>query len=236
MLQLIAPRSAPTSNGLYSAANWRSTISRLSTSRPARCRVSRPWFVGIIRPAADSAVWQRTQGREFTIAVNMSARQLQDPGLIAKIQAALAASGISANALILEITESATVEDTERSIEVLNSLKTLGVRLAIDDFGTGYSSLSYLRRFPVDQLKVDQSFVSELVTNPEDLAIVSSVINLGHSLGLSVVAEGVETVDQLEKLCDMGCDQAQGFKWRRPADAQDVSSWLDSLAGEAALA
>jgi two-component system sensor kinase len=182
------------------------------------------------------AVWQRTQGREFTIAVNMSARQLQDPGLIAKIQAALAASGISANALILEITESATVEDTERSIEVLNSLKTLGVRLAIDDFGTGYSSLSYLRRFPVDQLKVDQSFVSELVTNPEDLAIVSSVINLGHSLGLSVVAEGVETVDQLEKLCDMGCDQAQGFKWRRPADAQDVSSWLDSLAGEAALA
>jgi EAL domain-containing protein (putative c-di-GMP-specific phosphodiesterase class I) len=109
------------------------------------------------------------------------------------------------------------------------------VGLAIDDFGTGYSSLSYLRRFPVDQLKIDKSFVAELVTNPEDLAIVSSVISLGHSLGLSVVAEGVETGDQLEKLCEMGCDQGQGFKWRRPDGATSVSTWLASLDGNAAL-
>jgi len=182
-----------------------------------------------------AAVWQSMLGRRLTIAVNMSARQLQDPGLLAKVRAALAASGLDASCLILEVTESATVEDTKRAIEILKSLKEIGVGLAIDDFGTGYSSLSYLRGFPVDQLKVDKSFVSELVTNREDLAIVSSVINLGHSLGLSVVAEGVETDDQLEKICEMGCDQGQGFKWRRPADAQDVSLWLSSLEGDLAL-
>jgi diguanylate cyclase (GGDEF)-like protein len=182
------------------------------------------------------AEWRRLFSRELTIAVNMSTRQLQDPGLISKITAALAASNLSADALVLEITESATVEDTERAIEVLDSLKALGVGLAIDDFGTGYSSLSYLRRFPVDQLKIDQSFVSEVVTNSEDRAIVSSVINLGHSLGLSVVAEGVETVDQLVKLCEMGCDQAQGYKWRRPSDADEVSAWLESLDDEAVIA
>jgi predicted signal transduction protein with EAL and GGDEF domain len=182
-----------------------------------------------------TAIWQRALGRDLTIAVNMSARQIQDPGLLAKVRAALASSGLKPSSLILEITESSTVDDTKRAIEILKTLKEIGVGLAIDDFGTGYSSLSYLRRFPVDQLKVDKSFVSELVTNPEDLAIVSSVINLGHSLGLSVVAEGVETPDQLEKLCEMGCDQGQGYKWRRPADAVDVSEWLASLDHQVAL-
>jgi len=180
------------------------------------------------------AMWQKMIGRELTIAVNISARQLQDPGLTSKIRLALATSGLHPNSLVLEITESATVEDTEGTIGVLNALKTLGVRLAIDDFGTGYSSLSYLRRFPVDQLKVDRSFISELVTNPEDLAIVSSVINLGHSLGLSVVAEGVESAEQLLRLTEMSCDQGQGFIWRRPASVQDVSQWLESDDGRLA--
>jgi len=191
------------------------------------------WFLR--QACSQAATWQKAMGREFAIAVNMSARQIQDPGLIAKVQIALATSGLNAHSLILEITESATVEDTERAIEVLKSLKEIGVGLAIDDFGTGYSSLSYLRRFPVDQLKIDKSFVSELVTTPEDLAIVSSVISLGHSLGLTVVAEGVETDDQMEKLCEMGCDQGQGYKWRRPADAFSVSEWLDTLDGSAVL-
>jgi EAL domain-containing protein (putative c-di-GMP-specific phosphodiesterase class I) len=181
------------------------------------------------------AIWQRALGQDLTIAVNLSARQIQDPTLIDKVHAALASSGLDPSCLVLEITESATMEDPMGAIQVLESLKDVGVGLAIDDFGTGYSSLSYLRHFPVDQLKVDKSFVSELVTNPEDLAIVSSVINLGHSLGLSIVAEGVETVDQLEKLCEMGCDQGQGFKWRRPADVRDVSTWLASLDGCAAM-
>jgi diguanylate cyclase (GGDEF)-like protein len=175
------------------------------------------------------AAWQRELGQDLTMAVNMSARQVQDPGVLDKVRAALASSDLSANRLILEITESATVDDPMGAIETLESLKEIGVGLSIDDFGTGYSSLTYLRRFPVDQLKVDKSFVSELVTNPEDLAIVSSVINLGHSLGLSIVAEGVETIDQLEQLCGMGCDQGQGFKWRRPAATDDVSAWLATL-------
>ncbi len=183
----------------------------------------------VLRKAcAQIAIWKKIVGHELTIAVNISARQLQDPGLTSKIRMALAASELSPNSLVLEITESATVEDTEGAIDVLNALKSLGVRLAIDDFGTGYSSLSYLRRFPVDQLKVDRSFISELVTNPEDLAIVASVINLGHSLGLSVVAEGVESEEQLLRLDEMKCDQGQGFIWRRPASAQSVSLWLKS--------
>jgi two-component system sensor kinase len=175
------------------------------------------------------ALWQRVIDRDLMVAVNVSARQLQSPTLVGEIAAALAESRLRPSSLVLEITESATVQDTEGAIARLQELKELGVGLSIDDFGTGYSSLSYLRRFPVDHLKVDRSFVAELMTNPEDLAIVSSVINLGHSLGLQVIAEGVETEDQLTKLCEMECDQAQGFKWRHPADAEEVGRWLVSM-------
>jgi EAL domain-containing protein (putative c-di-GMP-specific phosphodiesterase class I) len=131
-------------------------------------------------------------------------------------------------ALVLEITESATADDPETAIAQLESLRALGVELSIDDFGTGYSSLSYLRRYPVQHLKVDRSFISEVVTNPEDHAIVSSVINLAHSLGLHVIAEGVEDAAQLDELRGMGCDQAQGFYWRVPSPVDEVSAWLDS--------
>jgi diguanylate cyclase (GGDEF)-like protein/PAS domain S-box-containing protein len=175
------------------------------------------------------AVWQRILGGQQTIAVNVSARQLQGPGLVDEIAAALDETGLNAESLVLEITESATMEDTAGVMERLHSLKALGVGLSIDDFGTGHSSLTYLRRYPVDYLKIDRSFIADVVTNPEDLAIVSSVINLGHSLGLRVVAEGVETAAQLEKLCEMGCDQSQGFIWRHPAHQQDVASWLATL-------
>ncbi|HVA07423.1 MAG TPA: bifunctional diguanylate cyclase/phosphodiesterase, partial [Acidimicrobiales bacterium] len=186
----------------------------------------------LVNACHQAALWQATSGQDLTIAVNVSARQLQGQTLVEEIASALEESNLNANSLILEITESATVVDTESVINRLESLKSLGVGLSIDDFGTGYSSLSYLRRFPVDYLKVDRSFVAELVTSSEDLAIVSHVINLGHSLGLKVVAEGVETSEQLDKLCEMGCDQAQGFRWRHPADPEDVSQWLASLDGE----
>jgi EAL domain-containing protein (putative c-di-GMP-specific phosphodiesterase class I) len=174
-------------------------------------------------------MWRRAQGRDLTIAVNVSARQLQDPGLVDEIATALGESGLDPGALVLEITESATVEDTEGVITRLEELKSLGVDLAIDDFGTGYSSLSYLRRFPVDQLKVDRSFVAGVATSSEDRAIVASVINLAHALDISVVAEGVETVDQLGQLCEMKCDLAQGFHWPLPAEAQAVDQWLAVL-------
>ncbi len=184
----------------------------------------------VLRTACQQgADWQRALKRDLTIAINVSARQLQGPGLVNEVATALRDSGLKADALVLEITESATVEDTEGVMSRLQALKALGVSLCIDDFGTGHSSLTYLRRYPVDYLKIDRSFISNVVTNPEDFAIVSSVINLGHSLGLRVVAEGVETAAQLEKLGEMGCDQSQGFIWRHPADEQNVSCWLASL-------
>jgi diguanylate cyclase (GGDEF)-like protein/PAS domain S-box-containing protein len=175
------------------------------------------------------AVWRRAIERDLTIAVNMSDRQLQDPGLEAKVRAALAASELPASALVIEVMESATVEETTGTIEILNSLKQIGVKVAIDDFGNGFSSLSHLRDYPVDQLKMDRSFVSDVVANPEDHAVVSSVISLGHALDLCVVAVGVETPDQLNELREMGCDQGQGFRWRKPSPAQSVSDWLASL-------
>jgi EAL domain-containing protein (putative c-di-GMP-specific phosphodiesterase class I) len=180
---------------------------------------------------SQAAAWRLAHQRDLTMAVNVSARQLQAPGLVDVIASALEETGLDPGALVLEITESATVDNTEGVIARLAELKALGVGLAIDDFGTGYSSLSYLRRFPVDQLKVDRSFVAGLATNPGDLAIVASVVNLAGALGIRVVAEGVERVDQLEKLCEMGCDLAQGFNWLRPLDADDMGGWLGLLYG-----
>jgi EAL domain-containing protein (putative c-di-GMP-specific phosphodiesterase class I) len=188
----------------------------------------------VLRQACEQAtVWRHLTGRALTMAVNVSARQLQDPGLVGEIGTALHESKLDPGALVLEITESATVDDTEGVIARLEGLKALGVGLAIDDFGTGYSSLSYLRRFPVDQLKIDRSFVAGVATNSEDRAIAASVISLGHALGIHVVAEGVETVDQLEWLSEMDCDLAQGYNWLRPADAAQVSAWPGLMASPA---
>jgi EAL domain-containing protein (putative c-di-GMP-specific phosphodiesterase class I) len=177
--------------------------------------------------------WQtQNDGVPLTMAVNVSARQLQHPNLVGLVGDALAASGLDPSALVLEITESATVADTEATITRLRDLKDLGVGLAIDDFGTGYSSLSYLRRFPVDLIKIDRSFVAGMVHSREDAAIVSHVIGLAHAFGLKVVAEGVETVHQLEELTRLGCDLAQGYNWRRPEPAAAVESWLAAAFGE----
>jgi len=173
-----------------------------------------------------AAEWRAQDASDLTIAVNVSARQLQDPGLVPGIRAALDGSGLDAGSLVLEITESATVDDTEGVIARLEELKRLGVGLAIDDFGTGYSSLSYLRRFPVDQLKVDRSFVAGVAANAQDRAIVANVIDLAHAFGISVVAEGVETHEQLEVLAAMGCDLAQGYNWCRASDALSAAAWL----------
>jgi diguanylate cyclase (GGDEF)-like protein/PAS domain S-box-containing protein len=187
----------------------------------------------VLRRACEQIVgWRYRTGRDLTMAVNVSARQLQDPGLVGEIGSALHDAGLDPAALVLEITESATVDDTEGVIARLEELKALGVGLAIDDFGTGYSSLSYLRRFPVDQLKIDRSFVAGVVTNGEDRAIVASVVGLAHALGANVVAEGVENIDQLEWLSELHCDLAQGFNWLAPAPADVVERWPALLGGQ----
>ncbi|MDQ6909770.1 MAG: EAL domain-containing protein [Actinomycetota bacterium] len=172
-------------------------------------------------------------GTPLGMNVNVSPRQLQDHFFVAEVVRALQESECDPGLLTLEITETTGVEDPEATITRLCELKALGVQLAIDDFGIGYSTLSYLRRFPVDQLKIDRSFVSGLGHNPDDTAIVANVIALAHSLGLQTVGEGVETVEQMEHLMRLGCDQAQGYNWCRPSVVEELEEWL-ALSGVAA--
>ncbi|MGH8866854.1 MAG: EAL domain-containing protein, partial [Actinomycetes bacterium] len=147
-------------------------------------------------------------------AVNVSGRQLvAGAGLVESVKAALDEYGPDPENLILEVTESALLEDAEAALRVVKELKRLGVGIAIDDFGTGYSSLLYLKRFPVDLLKVDRTFVSGLGQSQEDTAITRSIIDLAHSFGISAVAEGIETRAQLDVLRSMGCTYGQGFLW-----------------------
>jgi diguanylate cyclase (GGDEF)-like protein/PAS domain S-box-containing protein len=163
-----------------------------------------------------------------SIAVNLSARQFQQHDLAKEIRSVLAATGLAASQLCLEITESLAMNDIERTIRTLVELKSLGVRLAIDDFGTGYSSLNYLKRFPVDIVKLDRSFVQELDISPVDTAIVSAVVNMAGAAGMATVAEGVETADQFERLRSMGCPMVQGYHVARPMPAGDFSLLLES--------
>jgi diguanylate cyclase (GGDEF)-like protein/PAS domain S-box-containing protein len=160
------------------------------------------------------------------ISVNLSGRQLGHPTLTDDVKAILAAAGIGAEQLELEITESVLMDDVERSSETLRALKALGVKLVVDDFGTGYSSFSYLRRFPVDVLKVDRSFVDGLGASASDSAIVTAIVTLAHTLGLQAVAEGVETPAQLAELRLLGCDLAQGFLMARPGTGDEIAALL----------
>jgi EAL domain-containing protein (putative c-di-GMP-specific phosphodiesterase class I) len=160
-------------------------------------------------------------GLPLRMSVNLSARQLAHGDLARTVDETLQAAGLDPSVLILEVTESAVMEDTEMAIGVLRQLKAIGVGLAIDDFGTGYSSLAYLQRFPVDILKIDRSFVGALHT-PEGRAIVEASITLAHALGLSSVAEGVETLEQVAWLQTLRCDTAQGYHFARPMPAKDL--------------
>jgi diguanylate cyclase (GGDEF)-like protein len=165
----------------------------------------------------------------LTVSVNLSAHQLIFPGLRDLVAHALTDSALDPKLLCLEITETVLMEDAGSSRTALDSLKALGVQLAVDDFGTGYSSLLYLRRFPVDILKVDRSFVSGLGQSPADTAIVAGVVGLAHALGLVAVAEGVETAEQAARLAALGCNLAQGYLWSRPLPVERLWRWLDDL-------
>jgi diguanylate cyclase (GGDEF)-like protein/PAS domain S-box-containing protein len=164
--------------------------------------------------------------RPFTMAVNLSARQLHQPDLLGVVRETLSAQGMIPSSLSLELTESVLMDDLELSPRTLQCLRDLGVRLAIDDFGTGYSSLTYLKRFPVDTIKIDQHFVAGLGHDAFDTAIVGSTVEMAHSLGLRVVAEGVETLEQLESLQAAGCDLAQGAYFAMPQGATEFESLL----------
>jgi diguanylate cyclase (GGDEF)-like protein/PAS domain S-box-containing protein len=160
------------------------------------------------------------------VAVNVSARQFHQRDLIQRIRAILDESGLAPEFLQLELTESLVMHDAEHFVATLESLDRLGVQLAVDDFGTGYSNLAYLKRFPVSRLKVDRTFVRDIATDPDDAAIVKAVISLAHSLGLRVVAEGVETAEQLDFLAANGCDEIQGYLFSRPVPPEQFESLL----------
>ncbi len=162
----------------------------------------------------------------LVLSVNLSGRQLGHPSLVTDVRAIIRDTHINPSQVQLEITESVLMDDVEMSEDTLDQLRRLGVKLAVDDFGTGYSSLSYLRRFPVDVLKVDRSFVDGLGRDPSDSAIVTAIVTLAHTLGLSAVAEGVETSRQLEELRNLRCDMAQGYLMARPASGHDTGELL----------
>ncbi len=178
----------------------------------------------VLRAAcADAATWPE----DVDLAVNLSPVQFKNPNLIASVTGALAASGLDARRLELEITESVLLQNSEATLATLHELRTMGLRISLDDFGTGYSSLSYLRSFPFDKIKIDRSFVSELATRDDSMAIIRAVTGLGRSLGIVTTAEGVENDAQLELLRREGCDQAQGYLFSKPRPASDVAIMLD---------
>jgi diguanylate cyclase (GGDEF)-like protein len=173
------------------------------------------------------SVWQASSDERVCVAVNISPRQFADPGFLPRLQALLADTHIDPACLELEITESVMVDDAEAAIALLHRLRALGLTLAIDDFGTGYSSLSYLSRFPIHKLKIDQSFVRNMHAVPEQSAIVQATIGLGHSLGLTVIAEGVETEAQRAMLSAWRCDEIQGYFYSRPLPAASALRFLE---------
>jgi diguanylate cyclase (GGDEF)-like protein len=180
---------------------------------------------------AQLARWrEQSWGRSLTVNVNLSARQLRQADLIPGLMTSLLASGTDPSQLCLELTETAFMEDARSHREVLDGIRGLGVRLAIDDFGTGYSSLTYLKQLPVSVLKIDQAFVRGLGKDASDTAIVRSVIDLAHALGLVVVAEGVEDADQVAHLRRLGCDRAQGYFFARPQPAEELEGHMSVLA------
>ena len=182
----------------------------------------------VLAMALDQVALWREQGQHLTVAVNLSASSLVDAGLPEQVVALLAARGVPPDALQLEITEEFLMADRDRARSILTRLRDNGVQISVDDFGTGYSSLSYLRELPIDELKLDRSFVLPMADDARAAALVASTIDLAHSLGLRMVAEGVETGEALDELMRLGCDQAQGYFMSRPVPAAELDYWLDN--------
>jgi predicted signal transduction protein with EAL and GGDEF domain len=177
----------------------------------------------VLRTACTAAAgWSQ----DVCVAVNLSPAQFKDRNLVPSVVSALAVSGLASCRLELEITESVLLQDSNITLATLHKLRALGVRISMDDFGTGYSSLSYLRSFPFDKIKIDRSFVSELATRDDSMAIVRAVTGLGKSLGISTTAEGVETNEQLALLRLEGCTEVQGYLFSPPRPAEDVEAML----------
>jgi len=183
----------------------------------------------VLRDAFIQCAKWRKQGYDFKISVNLSAKDLHDPGLTDLIAGASANAGIQPDWVILEITESSILKDPERSLEIIERLSKFGFGFSIDDYGTGYSSLSNLKNLPLSEVKIDRSFVKDILTNESDAVIVNATVNLAHNLGLEVTAEGVESKEIMERLNEYGCDVVQGYYINKPMSANIfIQHMLDS--------
>ena len=181
----------------------------------------------VLRTACDDLARWRAAGRTLRVAVNLSAVQFRDPDLVSRIKAILAETEVAPESLELEVTEGVLMEDSAATLATLNSLREVGMELSLDDFGTGYSSLSYLKRLPLNNLKVDQSFVRGLPADKESLAIVRAIVSLAKNLGFTVTAEGVETIEQAQILHGLSCETLQGYYFSKPVRAADIADLLD---------
>ena len=189
----------------------------------------------VLRTACKQAVAWQTSGLKLQpMSVNLSGMQLKQPDLLYKVAQILDETQFPAHLLELELTEGVLMANVEETITTLNKLKDMGIRLSIDDFGTGYSSLSYLKRFPIDTLKIDQSFIREITTSSDDSAIASTIIAMAHNLRLNVIAEGVETIEQANILLDKECDDVQGYFFSRPLCESDFCQLLTKLQADLA--
>jgi len=176
---------------------------------------------------AQARAW-RDAGYRVPIAVNISARSLLDPAFPDRVAALLTEAGVAGEQLCVEVTEYALMSDPDTAIEALRRIRRLGVKASIDDYGTGYSSMTYLKRLPVDELKIDRSFIQDIAHDHSSQALVASTVELGHSLGLTVVAEGVEDAGAVEALRAIGCDVAQGYHFCRPVPAEMLLDRLEA--------
>jgi diguanylate cyclase (GGDEF)-like protein len=194
----------------------------------------RPLTLWVLNAAFNQVSRWQEMGLNIVSAINLSAWNLQDRHLLGQIRELIEAWNVKPSRIEMEVTESAMMDDPERVLSLLHELSDMGIRLSIDDFGTGYSSMSYLKRLPVDEVKIDKSFVLNLDSNAEDRAIVKATIDLAHSLGMEVIAEGVDSQETIDLLVEMGCDTAQGFYIARPQSALDLLKWhVESPWGQA---
>ena len=186
------------------------------------------------RVCAQLADWQRAGVPLLPISVNLSVRQFEQPGLADRVADIVRGAGIESRLIHFEITETGAMQTSEQNLGALHALRNLGCRILVDDFGTGYSSLSYLKHLPIDTLKIDRTFVRDMAADANDAAIVSAIVGIAKSLGLALVAEGIESAEQLECLRSLGCQVGQGFFFSPPISAESCSLILEKLRAQRA--
>jgi len=192
-----------------------------------RTRMIKSLTLWVLKEAFKQCSEWRKQGKELIVSVNLSAKDLHDPELPDLIAGVAASTGVHPEWIVLEITEGSVMSDPDATLCILRRLDEMGYMLSIDDFGTGYSSLAYLKEMPLTELKIDRSFVQDILITENDDVIVNATINLAHNLGLQVTAEGVESEEVFDRLKDYGCDIAQGYLLSKPKAVVDFNKWMD---------